>query len=79
MGRVLEVRDLSDGLAVRFAATPAVAEELRAFVNFERGCCSFASFELRRDVDEPALWLEIRGPHSAKAQILELFSPSTAD
>ena len=62
--RVLETRELEDGLVYRFA--PEDEKELREFVAFERGCCSFAEFTIREADAGTALWLEIRGPEGTK-------------
>jgi hypothetical protein len=51
--------ELSDGLALRFDATPALREQLAAFVEFERACCPGLGFSLADAAG--ALRLEIRG------------------
>ena len=68
-----EVRELPDGLAFRFDRTPQAEEEVRAFIDFELGCCSFARYEVRRD-EAAALWLEIRGPDGTR-DLLEALVP----
>ncbi len=51
--------ELSDGLALRFDATPELREELDAFISFERKCCPGLDFSVRDE--SAALRLEIRG------------------
>ena len=52
--------ELSDGLALRFDATPELREELDAFISFERKCCPGLDFSVRDE--SGALRLEIRMP-----------------
>jgi hypothetical protein len=60
LGRIERVRDLPDGVALRFPA--ADLDAVREFAAFESGCCGFASFEIRPEGGGEFLWLEIRGP-----------------
>lgn len=64
--RVEEKRELDDGYAYRLPLDEASVELVDAFVEKERECCGFASFESRRDETAQALWLEIRGPEGTK-------------
>jgi hypothetical protein len=59
MPKARERKKLSDGVAFSFDATPALRDELDAFVAFERECCP----TLRLSVDESSdgLRLDIRG------------------
>jgi hypothetical protein len=54
-----ERRNLSDGVALSFDASPEMREELSAFVEFERQCC--ATLELSISEASDSLQLEIRG------------------
>ncbi len=58
LSRVCERRDLQNGIALRF---PLESEkEVEEFVRFEEGCCSFATYETRKENE--SLWLHITGP-----------------
>jgi hypothetical protein len=48
----LSRRELAGGVALRLRADPGVEQELRALVAVERGCCAWASWQVRRDGDE---------------------------
>lgn len=72
--RITKVEDLDDGIAVRLAPLEDARAEAAAFVDFERQCCGFATFELRCDEADDALWIEIRGPEGTKAFFDELLS-----
>ncbi|HSF15023.1 MAG TPA: hypothetical protein VLK65_05680 [Vicinamibacteria bacterium] len=72
--RISAVEDLEGGFALRLAPLDEALPEARAFVDFERQCCGFATFELRRDEAADALWIEIRGPEGTKRFFEELLS-----
>jgi len=58
----LEVRDLADGYAFRFAPSSQQLTALAELIDLERRCCPFLRFRL---IAEPAggpLWLEMTGP-----------------
>ncbi len=70
--RLVEARDLDQGVALRFA--PGDAAEVEAFVAFERGCCGFATYRVRAEPD--ALWLEITGPEGTGAFLRRMVAPA---
>lgn len=72
---VLETRDLDDGLALRFPAERR--GDVEAFVDFERGCCGFAGFEVRSSDD--GVWLEIRGPAGTRDFARRMLDIDVAD
>ncbi len=62
LSRVRERRDLENGIALRF---PLESEkEVEEFVRFEEGCCSFATYETRKENE--SLWLHITGPEGTR-------------
>ena len=64
---LVELRELPDGLAFRFAA-----EEYRAvstWVERERLCCPFLQFTIKVGPDGGPVWLRLTGPDGAKAFI----------
>ena len=65
--RVLELRELPNGYALRFArdAFDAVAR----FVSNERLCCPFLRFELHVKSREGPVWLHMSGPPGTQAML----------
>lgn len=59
LSQVRERRLLSDGLALRFDATPVIRAELDEFIAFERGCCPTLGLSVHASAD--ALELAITG------------------
>lgn len=57
-----EVRQLSDGYALRFRGTKHSASRLLAFIMRERACCPFFTFELIFEPQQGPIWLHLRGP-----------------
>jgi hypothetical protein len=58
----LEVRALPSGLALRFGPTAGTLAQLAEFIELERQCCRFLSFELRVEPAGGAIWLQLNGP-----------------
>ncbi len=63
---VQQVRELTDGYALRFPGTDDWANNLIAFINSERACCPFFTFSLIFEPDHGPIWLHIRGPDGTK-------------
>src|SRR5919106_1389379 len=65
----LEVRDLADGYAFRFAPSSQQLTALAELIDLERRCCPFLRFRL---IAEPAggpLWLELTGPAGTREML----------
>jgi hypothetical protein len=65
----LEVRDLADGYAFRFAPSSQQLTALAELIDLERRCCPFLRFRL---IAEPAggpLWLEMTGPAGTREML----------
>jgi hypothetical protein len=75
-GHVEASEELPDGYAYRFPAGEPWAEMLIDFVNFERRCCPFATYELSFEPHHGPVWLRVRGDEAVKAFVREHFSPS---
>jgi hypothetical protein len=58
----LEVRSTPSGVALRFAPQPGTVERLAEFIELERQCCGFLSFELRVEPAGGPVWLTLSGP-----------------
>ena len=71
----LTVQRTPDQLVVRYRSQPGVYDELEALVAGERECCSFAEWELTRNVEHVVL--DIRSDAKGLAAILEAFGERT--
>jgi hypothetical protein len=65
--RIVEVRELDDGYALRFPSAAGIVEDLGRFIAFERICCAFLDFSLRVEAGDGPIWLELSGAGEAKA------------
>lgn len=68
---VQETRELPDGFAFRFAPDDALTVRLFEFVQAERQCCGFLTFELTLEPKPGSVWLRLRGDSDAKRLIRE--------
>ncbi len=69
-GYVDRVEELPDGYGFRFPdAVPWAAKALE-FIEAEKQCCPFFTFELAFEPDDGPLWLRLRGSEAIKAFIL---------
>jgi hypothetical protein len=64
--RILEVRDLDSGFALRFAPEDAVLADLATLIDLERQCCPFLRFELKVLPANGPIWLELTGPEGTR-------------
>ena len=64
-----ETEELTDGFLLRYADRPELVRELGAFVENERRCCPFLSFELKVESQSPYVTLTIKGPPEGKAAL----------
>jgi hypothetical protein len=63
---VEEVRELSDGYAVRLSTEPQIIRDAAEFITYERLCCPFLDFELAVEREGGAVWLRLRGREGVK-------------
>jgi hypothetical protein len=63
---VEEVRELSDGFAYRFPANDPWPRKALVFIEDERKCCPFFTFELLFEPGEGPMWLHLRGGEGVK-------------
>jgi hypothetical protein len=66
--QAIERADLADGYGFRFAADKLV--ELVQFIDNERKCCPFMSFELVIAPESGPVWLRMTGPEGT-LQVLQ--------
>ena len=61
-----ETTELSDGYELRFPGSAEWAQRLAAFIEFERECCAFFTFELVFQPQHGPISLRLRGPDGVK-------------
>ena len=71
---VQQTEELTDGYALRFPGSPTWAERLLSFIQGERSCCLFFTFELVFQPNQGPIWLHIRGPEGVKGMVRETLS-----
>lgn len=64
--QVLHKKELADGFAYEFPGTDPMLTELMAFIQTERQCCGFFTFQLAVKDETRSAWLEIKGPEGVK-------------
>lgn len=70
---VLEVKELGDGYAYRFAGDEIWITELANLIKFERQCCPFLQFNIRIEPAAGPIWLELSGPEGTKDFLNTIF------
>ena len=68
-----EVRELSDGYAVRFEPELQMISDIGEFIGYERLCCPFFDLELIAERENGALRLNLRGREGVKKFIRHEF------
>jgi hypothetical protein len=61
-----EVAELPDGFGYRFPNATPWAQKALAFIELEKLCCPFFTFELVFEPNDGPLWLRLRGSHAIK-------------
>lgn len=64
--QVLHKKELPDGFAYEFPGTDPMLTELMTFMQTERQCCGFFTFQLTVKDETHSAWLEIKGPEGVK-------------
>ena len=72
-GNCLEVVELPDGYAFRFAGEQEWIAKLVEFIGFERKCCPFFTFELAFEPEEGPVWLRVKGSEEVKEFVEQVF------
>ena len=62
-----EIRELDDGYAFQFPGDADWAAKLLDFINAERECCQFFTFDLSFEPNQGPIWLRVRGSTEIKA------------
>jgi hypothetical protein len=63
---VRQTQELADGYALRFPGTSTWPQRVLDFIQGERNCCLFFTFELVFIPNQGPIWLHIRGPEGVK-------------
>jgi hypothetical protein len=66
-----QVQELADGYALRFPGTSTWPQRVLDFMQGERSCCLFFSFELVFLPNHGPTWLHICGPEGVKAMVMD--------
>lgn len=69
---IQQLQELPDGYALRFPGDSAWAQKVLSFIQGERSCCLFFTFELIFLPNQGPAWLHIRGPEGTKEMIKEM-------
>ena len=69
---VEELKEFEQGYALKFRGSADQVQELLQFINQERACCPFFTFELRFEPQNGPLWLSLSGPAGTKSFIQEM-------
>jgi hypothetical protein len=64
--RVLEIRSVPSGYALRIAPGEASRVEIEVYISLERRCCPFLRFAIEEDEDGDWLWLRVTGLEGVK-------------
>ncbi len=71
---VEQVRELADGYALRFPGISTCPQRVLDFIQGERSCCLFFTFELIFIPEQGPIWLRIRGPEGVKGLVMEMLT-----
>ena len=78
LAHVQEVNELEDGYAFKFDASSITGTQLLEFIEAERECCPFFTFELIFEPHDGPRWLRLRGSAEIKTFIAAEFSDLVA-
>lgn len=68
-----EVRKVDGGIAVRFPGAIRCAEQALAFIQRERQCCPFLTFQIAIEPEERGIWLYMGGDEQVENYITSSF------
>jgi hypothetical protein len=75
----LEFEELADGYALKIPSASPWPERALSFVQEERSCCQFFTFELIFSPNLGPIWLSIRGPEGVKVIVGEWLNRRNLD
>jgi hypothetical protein len=68
---IQQLQELTDGYALRFPGTATWPQRVLDFIQGERSCCLFFTFEVTFLPNMGPIWLSIRGPEGVKEMVEE--------
>lgn len=71
---IQQIRELADGYALRFPGTSTWSQRVLDFIQGERSCCLFFTFELTFLPNQGPIWLHIRGPEGVKEMLKSMIT-----
>ena len=71
---VQQIRELADWYALRFPGTSTWPQRMLDFIQGERSCCPFFTFELIFAPNQGPIWLHIRGPEGVKEMVMDMLN-----
>jgi hypothetical protein len=70
---ILEKRELPDGYALLLDPAQFSMDQALEWTKLERECCPFLETQLRWDIENGPVWLDLKGPEGVKDFILDEF------
>ena len=70
---IQEKRDLPNGYALKLDPVRFTTDQALEWIELERLCCPFLEMEVRWDIENGPVWLNLKGPESVKDFILDEF------
>jgi hypothetical protein len=71
---IQDKRELPDGYAVQLDSAQFTTEQALQWIKLERQCCPFLETEVRWDIENGPVWLQMKGPEGVKDFILDEFA-----
>jgi hypothetical protein len=79
LGQAQRVEELADGYAFGFPGSAEWGHRLVDFINSERVCCRFFTFELVFEPNFGQIWLRVKGPEGVKEFVKDELASLTSD
>ena len=70
---IQEKRDLPNGYALNLDPAKFTTDQALEWIELERQCCPFLEMEVRWDIENGPVWLNLKGPEGVKDFILDEF------
>jgi hypothetical protein len=70
---IQDKRDLPDGYALRLDPAQLNTDQALEWIELERKCCPFLEMEIRWDIQNGPVWLDLKGPEGVKDFVLDEF------
>jgi hypothetical protein len=70
---IREKRELPDGYALLLDPAQFTMDQALEWTKLERECCPFLEMQVRWDIENGPVWLDLKGPEGVKVFILDEF------